>query len=131
MRLWILWFLAPVALGSVMVISWKQVRTVSAKSEAMSCVPSATEQCPNEDFLRSYNRWILLRNKLGTSDGSESVVDRERASDEFQGLTSRLQGMVPKGSTFDEGKRRFLPVPVPASSVPPPPSATIKAPAHK
>jgi hypothetical protein len=80
----------------------------SVHSEALTCVGTLQEQCASEDFLRGWDHWNALRLELGSSNGKESVAEREQLSDEFGGLTQRLQGMVPKGSQWDEKKRRFV-----------------------
>lgn len=113
----LLYILGVLVLAGVATYGWTN-RTPSPHSEALSCVSSIQEQCASEDFLRSYSRWAILRNKLGTSDGSETVVQREQVSDEFSGLTTRLSGMVPKNYQWDEVKRRFVPVQIPQATAP-------------
>jgi hypothetical protein len=101
---------------TIIVVAPKVVH--SAKSEALSCVPTLVAQCPSQDFLRGYDHWKELREAIGTSTGKESVTVTEQRGDEFNGLTNRLENLVPKGYQWDENKRRFIPIPVSAQSPP-------------
>lgn len=106
--------------------AWKT--SASARSESLSCSPTLQAQCPSEDFLRAYDHWRKLRDQLGNSDGSEVVTVREQRSDEFAGLTNRLQGMVPKGYQFDDIKRRYVIIPQPVSPLTQVPGAVSPSP---
>lgn len=92
--------------------------SASPASEVLSCKSTEAEQCPSQDFLRGFSRWQDLRTSLASSNGAESVDTRERQSDEYAGLTNRLAGMMPKGTQFDEIKRRFVALPSAAAQTP-------------